>query len=110
MVSSKCCQVESPSPFRFLAALMPPCAHTEVPTVCGGLNTVLHRREPGWLKGEAPGRAGTSLQRLIRKRPLVSTWSFSHDPQMVKPLIWPEIWKGNHPPPASGPPHKRPSH
>src|SRR5215470_18359554 len=29
MVSSKCCQVESPSPFRFLAALIPPCAHTE---------------------------------------------------------------------------------
>src|SRR5208282_6374000 len=29
MVSSKCIQVESPSPFRFLAALMPPCAHTE---------------------------------------------------------------------------------
>src|SRR5215472_9791608 len=29
MVSSKCCQVESPSPLRFLAALMPPCAHTE---------------------------------------------------------------------------------
>src|SRR5215472_2976300 len=28
MVSSKCCQVVSPSPFRFLAALMPPCAHT----------------------------------------------------------------------------------
>src|SRR5579862_7807604 len=29
MVSSKCCAVVSPSPFRFLAALMPPCAHTE---------------------------------------------------------------------------------
>src|SRR5215813_7191787 len=29
MVSSKCCQVVSPSPFRFLAALIPPCAHTE---------------------------------------------------------------------------------
>src|ERR1700743_2583057 len=29
MVSSKCCQVESPSPLRFLAALMPPWAHTE---------------------------------------------------------------------------------
>src|SRR3974390_152134 len=29
MVSSKCCQVESPSPFRFLAALIPPWAHTE---------------------------------------------------------------------------------
>src|SRR5215471_11614771 len=29
MVSSKCCQVESPSPLRFLAALMPPCAQTE---------------------------------------------------------------------------------
>src|SRR6266478_9029839 len=29
MVSSKCCQVESPSPFRFLAALIPPCAQTE---------------------------------------------------------------------------------
>src|ERR1700739_3142378 len=29
MVSSKCCQVVSPSPLRFLAALMPPCAHTE---------------------------------------------------------------------------------
>src|ERR1700704_6358310 len=29
MVSSKCFQVESPSPFRFLAALMPPCAQTE---------------------------------------------------------------------------------
>src|SRR5260221_1452503 len=28
-VSSKCCAVESPSPFKFLAALMPPCAHTE---------------------------------------------------------------------------------
>ena len=28
-MSSKCFQVESPSPFRFLAALMPPCAHTE---------------------------------------------------------------------------------
>src|SRR5581483_296760 len=29
MVSSKCCHVESPSPFRFLAALMPPWAQTE---------------------------------------------------------------------------------
>src|SRR5438270_13519337 len=29
MVSSKCCAVVSPSPFRFFAALMPPCAHTE---------------------------------------------------------------------------------
>src|SRR5271154_7408365 len=29
MVSSKCFQVESPSPFKFLAALMPPCAQTE---------------------------------------------------------------------------------
>src|SRR5579875_3430529 len=29
MVSSKCFHVESPSPFRFLAELMPPCAHTE---------------------------------------------------------------------------------
>src|SRR6201984_510015 len=28
-VSSKCFQVESPSPFRFLAALIPPCAQTE---------------------------------------------------------------------------------
>src|SRR5436305_11521708 len=29
MVSSKCCAVVSPSPLRFFAALMPPCAHTE---------------------------------------------------------------------------------
>src|SRR5215470_5697309 len=29
MVSSKCCHVVSPSPFRFFAALIPPCAHTE---------------------------------------------------------------------------------
>src|ERR1700686_3342922 len=29
MVSSKCCQVESPSPFRFFAALIPPWAQTE---------------------------------------------------------------------------------
>src|SRR5579872_17552 len=29
MVSSKCFQEESPSPFRFLAALIPPWAHTE---------------------------------------------------------------------------------
>src|ERR1700758_4443771 len=29
MVSSKCCQVESPSPLRFFAALIPPCAQTE---------------------------------------------------------------------------------
>src|SRR4030081_112281 len=35
MVSSKCCQVESPSPFRFLAALMPPCAHTECDRLTG---------------------------------------------------------------------------
>ena len=28
-MSSKCLQVESPSPLRFFAALMPPCAHTE---------------------------------------------------------------------------------
>src|SRR5262244_920596 len=35
MVSSKCCQVESPSPFRFLAALIPPCAHTECDRLTG---------------------------------------------------------------------------
>src|SRR6266852_9651223 len=35
MVSSKCCQVESPSPFSFLAALMPPCAHTECERLTG---------------------------------------------------------------------------
>src|SRR5256714_14290517 len=29
MLSSKCCQVVSPSPFKFFAALMPPCAQTE---------------------------------------------------------------------------------
>src|ERR1043165_9307631 len=29
MVSSKCSQVESPSPFVFTAPLMPPCAQTE---------------------------------------------------------------------------------
>ncbi len=29
MESSKCFQGESPSPFRFLAALIPPCAQTE---------------------------------------------------------------------------------
>src|SRR5579859_2826742 len=29
MVSSKCLSVESPSPLRSLAALMPPCAQTE---------------------------------------------------------------------------------
>src|SRR5690349_3724372 len=28
-VSSRCCQVESPSPFKFFAALIPPCAQTE---------------------------------------------------------------------------------
>src|ERR1700757_2699892 len=35
MVSSKCCQVESPSPLRFFAALMPPCAHTECERLTG---------------------------------------------------------------------------
>src|SRR5215469_13050674 len=34
-VSSKCCQVESPSPFKFFAALMPPCAHTECDRLTG---------------------------------------------------------------------------
>src|SRR5215469_16164372 len=29
MVSFGCCHVESPSPLRFLAALIPPCAQTE---------------------------------------------------------------------------------
>src|SRR5580658_6360838 len=35
MVSSKCCAVVSPSPLRFLAALMPPCAHTECERLTG---------------------------------------------------------------------------
>src|SRR5215470_9162389 len=35
MVSSKCCQVESPSPFRFFAALIPPCAQTECERLTG---------------------------------------------------------------------------
>src|ERR1700758_3325188 len=35
MVSSKCCQVESPSPLRFFAALIPPCAHTECERLTG---------------------------------------------------------------------------
>src|SRR5581483_10217883 len=35
MVSSKCCHVESPSPLRFLAALMPPCAQTECDRLTG---------------------------------------------------------------------------
>jgi hypothetical protein len=34
-VSSKCFQVVSPSPFRFLAALMPPCAQTECERLTG---------------------------------------------------------------------------
>src|SRR5579864_1882636 len=34
-VSSKCCQVESPSPLRFFAALMPPWAHTECERLTG---------------------------------------------------------------------------
>src|SRR5579863_9661652 len=35
MVSSRCCQVESPSPLRFLAALIPPCAQTECDRLTG---------------------------------------------------------------------------
>src|SRR5438445_1091096 len=35
MVSSKCCHGVSPSPLRFLAALMPPCAHTECDRLTG---------------------------------------------------------------------------
>src|SRR6516162_9190824 len=35
MVSSKCWAVVSPSPFRFFAALMPPCAHTECERLTG---------------------------------------------------------------------------
>src|ERR1700761_7783281 len=35
MVSSKCFQVVSPSPFRFLAALMPPWAQTECERLTG---------------------------------------------------------------------------
>src|SRR5579863_4192254 len=35
MVSSKCWAVVSPSPFRFFAALMPPCAHTECDRLTG---------------------------------------------------------------------------
>src|SRR5215471_12026336 len=35
MVSSKCCQGVSPSPFRFLAALIPPWAHTECERLTG---------------------------------------------------------------------------
>src|ERR1700744_1723108 len=35
MVSSKCCQVVSPSPFRFFAALIPPCAQTECERLTG---------------------------------------------------------------------------
>src|ERR1700722_577584 len=35
MVSSKCCQVESPSPFKFFAALIPPWAQTECERLTG---------------------------------------------------------------------------
>src|SRR5215470_6878671 len=35
MVSSKCCQGVSPSPFRFFAALIPPWAHTECERLTG---------------------------------------------------------------------------
>src|SRR6266850_3793459 len=41
MVSSKCCQVESPSPLRFLAALMPPCAQTECERFTGTIENRL---------------------------------------------------------------------
>src|ERR1700758_976849 len=42
MVSSKCFQVESPSPFRFFAALMPPCAHTECERFTGTIENRSH--------------------------------------------------------------------
>src|SRR6476660_10503671 len=42
MVSSKCCQVESPSPFRFFAALMPPCAQTECERFTGTIENRSH--------------------------------------------------------------------
>src|SRR5579862_3931626 len=42
MVSSKCFQVESPSPFRFFAALMPPCAHTECDRFTGTIENRSH--------------------------------------------------------------------
>src|SRR5215469_5767092 len=35
MVSSKCAQALSPSPLRFLAELMPPCAQTECERLTG---------------------------------------------------------------------------
>src|ERR1035441_1523366 len=35
MVSSKCLSVVSPSPFRFFAALIPPCAQTECERLTG---------------------------------------------------------------------------
>src|ERR1700748_1221771 len=35
MVSSKCLSVVSPSPLRFLAELMPPCAQTECERLTG---------------------------------------------------------------------------
>src|ERR1700675_2292605 len=43
MVSSKCFQVESPSPFKFLAALMPPCAQTE----CDRFTGTMEKRSTG---------------------------------------------------------------
>src|SRR5579863_3172784 len=42
MVSSKCFQVESPSPFKFFAALMPPCAHTECERFTGTMENKSH--------------------------------------------------------------------
>src|ERR1700746_3163371 len=42
MVSSKCCQVESPSPLRFLAALIPPCAQTEWERFTGTMENRSH--------------------------------------------------------------------
>src|ERR1700751_5485467 len=42
MVSSKCFQVESPSPFRFFAALMPPCAQTECERLTGTIEKRSH--------------------------------------------------------------------
>src|SRR5208283_3561838 len=82
MVSSKCCQVESPSPFRSLAALMPPCAQTEcerftgtienrstVPPASAILITAASPASPPPTTPDRPGRVPLPLSSSLHQPP-----------------------------------------
>src|SRR5215467_4726644 len=82
MVSSKCCQVESPSPFRFFAALIPPCAHTECERFTGTMEN----------RSTCPPISAILMTAARPARPPPMTMIFGFDAILLYRLSMPQLF------------------